>query len=63
MVQSNGLKRVLVTGGSGMIGRAVVSNLLASKKCLVRTQVRNRQEARHIIGQSADLAKIELESA
>jgi nucleoside-diphosphate-sugar epimerase len=63
MVQSNGLKKVLVTGGSGMIGRAVVSNLLASKKCIVRTQVRDRQAARKSIGESIDLTTIEMESA
>jgi nucleoside-diphosphate-sugar epimerase len=63
MVQSNGLKKALVTGGSGMIGRAVISNLVASKMCTVRTQVRDRQEARKNIGQLVDLSLIELESA
>jgi len=63
MAQSNGLKKVLVTGGSGMIGRAVVSNLLATKKCLIRTQVRDRLEARKTIGQLVDLTLVEMESA
>ena len=63
MVSSNGLKKILVTGGSGMIGRAVVANLLASKKCMVRTQVRDRLEARKAIGQLVDLTLVEMESA
>ena len=63
MAQPASLKKVLVTGGSGMIGRAVISNLLATKKCLVRTQVRDRLEARNRIGQSIDLTMVELEAA
>ena len=63
MVQSTGLKKVLVTGGSGMIGRAVISNLLATKKCTVRTQVRDRLEARNKIGGSLDLTLVEMEPA
>ncbi len=63
MAQNNGLKKVLVTGGSGMIGRAVISNLVASKKCQVRTQVRNRLEARKSIGDVVDLTLVEMESA
>jgi GlcNAc-P-P-Und epimerase len=63
MVQQTGLKKVLVTGGSGMIGRAVISNLLATKKCLVRTQVRDRLEARKRIGETIDLTMVEMEAA
>ncbi|MBS2007696.1 MAG: NAD-dependent epimerase/dehydratase family protein [Cyanobacteria bacterium SZAS TMP-1] len=63
MAQSNGLKKVLVTGGSGMIGRAVLSNLLATRKCLIRTQVRDRLEARKAISQSVDLTLVEMEAA
>lgn len=63
MVQSTGLKKVLVTGGSGMIGRAVLSQLVDSKKCQVRTQVRDRLEARAKIGKSVDLTTVEMEQA
>ncbi len=46
-----------------MIGRAVISNLISTKKCVVRTQVRDRLEARKTLGREVDLALLELESA
>jgi nucleoside-diphosphate-sugar epimerase len=63
MVQKAGLKQILVTGGSGMIGRAIISRLVASKQCLVRTQVRDRLDARAKIGDSVDLTLVEMQSA
>lgn len=63
MVQSTGLKRILVTGGSGMIGRAVLHELVNAKKSLVRTQVRDRLEARAKIGKAVDLTTVEMEQA
>ena len=46
-----------------MIGRAVLSQLVASKKCLVRTQVRDRLDARSKIGRAVDLTTVEMEQA
>ena len=61
--QQGKLKKVLVTGGSGMIGRAVIANLLSSKQCQVRAQVRDRLEARNRIAKLVDLTMVEMEAA
>jgi len=60
MVQKAGLKTILVTGGSGMIGRAIIARLVASKQCIVKSQVRDRLDARKKIGNSVDLAMVEM---
>lgn len=46
-----------------MIGRSVIARLLASKKCLVKTQVRDRLETRSKLGASMDLTMVEMEQA
>jgi nucleoside-diphosphate-sugar epimerase len=62
MTQGNTPKKILVTGGSGMIGRAVINKLLASKRYLVKAQVRDRIEARERLGRSLDLTMVEMEA-
>jgi len=60
MVQKAGPKKILVTGGSGMIGRAIVARLVATKQCIVKSQVRNRLDARKKVGDSVDLTMVEM---
>ncbi len=59
----NGDTRVLVTGASGLIGRALLEALIASKKYQIRGQVRDRLEARSKVGAGIDWSKVELEQA
>jgi nucleoside-diphosphate-sugar epimerase len=50
-----GLKKILVTGASGMIGSAVLAKLLQTKGCMVKAQVRDRMEARSKLSKMMDL--------
>lgn len=63
MVQKAGLKKILVTGGSGMIGRAIISRLVGSNQCLVRAQVRDRLDARSKMANGVDLTVVDLQAA
>ncbi len=60
---SGGLKKILVTGGSGMIGSAVLSKLLERKGSLLKTQVRDRLAARAKLGKAMDITMVEFEQA
>ena len=57
-----GLKKILVTGASGMIGSAVLAKLLQTKGCMVKAQVRDRMEARSKLSKMMDLTLVELEA-
>jgi nucleoside-diphosphate-sugar epimerase len=61
MTGSEVRRRVLVTGASGMIGRAVTENLIAKQNFDVKVQVRNPAHARASIGQVIDFTRIALE--
>lgn len=54
-------KRILVTGASGMIGRAVVERLLRENKSDIKVQVRNGLQARAAVGESIDFTRLQLE--
>lgn len=56
-------KTILVTGASGMIGRAVVQALSAMPQWDIRAQARNPQEARAILGESLDVTKVLIRDA
>jgi nucleoside-diphosphate-sugar epimerase len=56
-------KRLLVTGGNGLIGRAVAERLIASDKYDIKVQVRNPSEARAQVGNTVDFTKVKLEEA
>jgi GlcNAc-P-P-Und epimerase len=51
---------VLVTGASGLIGRAVLADLLAKNSYDIRAQVRNVQKARADLGNSIDFSKMQV---
>jgi GlcNAc-P-P-Und epimerase len=57
----NGNNSVLVTGASGLIGRAVLSDLLARNFYDIRAQVRNVTKARADVGHTVDFSKIHLQ--
>lgn len=63
MALNGDTNRVLVTGASGLIGRALLEELIAAKKYQIRGQVRDRLEARSKVGGAVDWAKVELEQA
>lgn len=64
MASSGGVrKRVLVTGASGLIGRAVCERLLAANKYDLKVQVRNPSQARAAVGATVDLTKVQMEEA
>ncbi len=56
-------KRLLVTGASGLIGRAVTERLAASHKFDIKVQVRNANEARANVGAEVDFTKVRIEEA
>ncbi len=43
-----------------MIGRAIVARLVATKQCIVKSQVRDRLDARKKVGDSVDLTMVEM---
>lgn len=51
-------KTALITGGSGLIGRALVAELLQSNRYEVKAQVRKGVQARASIGQNVDLTRV-----
>src|ERR1700733_7569253 len=51
---------ILITGSTGLIGQAVVHELLASNGNHLRLQVRNAKEARAKFNKFADLNRIEI---
>lgn len=66
MVFSGQRKTVLITGATGMVGRAVVellTNSQSSSSWDFRAQVRNPPEARAILANSVDLHKVLLREA
>lgn len=54
-------KKILVTGASGLIGRAVMQNLLAINRYEIKAQVRNAAHARAEVGSPVDFTKVQLE--
>lgn len=56
-------KKVLVTGASGLIGRAVTERLLLSNLYDVKVQVRNPSDARARTGDVIDFTKVSMEGA
>lgn len=62
-MSAGGLKKILVTGGSGMIGSAVLAKLLARPGALIKTQVRDRLAARAKLGRHMDITLVEFEQA
>jgi GlcNAc-P-P-Und epimerase len=57
----NGNNTVLVTGASGLIGRAVLFDLQSRNSYDIRAQVRNVTKARADVGHSVDLSKIHMQ--
>lgn len=53
--------RVLVTGASGLIGRAVTENLIAKNSYEIKVQVRDPLQARSAVGSVIDFTKVRLE--
>ncbi|HEY9717008.1 MAG TPA: NAD-dependent epimerase/dehydratase family protein [Trichormus sp.] len=61
---ANGIrKKLLVTGASGSIGRAICERLLASDRYSIKVQVRNALEARAAAGSTVDFTKVQMEEA
>lgn len=63
MVVNGVRKKVLVTGASGMIGRAVTERLVLDNTYDVKVQVRNPTQARAAVGNVVDFTKVQLEAA
>jgi len=63
MVANGVRKRILITGGSGLIGRAVAERLLQNANNDLKLQVRGASNARAVVGDSLDLTKLRLEEA
>lgn len=63
MAFSGQRKQVLVTGASGMIGRAVVQALSASPEWDIRAQARSPQDARAILGEVCDVTQVLIREA
>jgi nucleoside-diphosphate-sugar epimerase len=63
MVPNGVRKRVLVTGASGLIGRAVTERLLAENAHDIKVQVRNPVQARNDVGNVIDFTRVQLEEA
>lgn len=61
MVGSGVRKRILVTGGNGLIGRAVIQTLLARNLYDLKVQVRDKTAARASVGDVIDFTKVQLE--
>lgn len=63
MVPNGVRKRVLVTGASGLIGRAVTERLLAENAHDIKVQVRSAMNARNDVGSIIDFTRVQLEEA
>ncbi len=61
MVGSGVRKRVLITGASGLIGRAVTENLIARNRYEIKVQVRDAARTRAAIGKDIDFTKVAME--
>lgn len=61
MTGSGVRKRILITGGNGLIGRAVTQNLMARNNCDLKVQVRDKRAARAEVGDQIDFTKVQLE--
>ncbi|HEY9679758.1 MAG TPA: NAD(P)-dependent oxidoreductase [Drouetiella sp.] len=63
MVANGVRKKVLVTGASGLIGRAVTERLLIENAYDVKVQVRNPSQARSEVGNIIDFTRVQMEEA
>jgi nucleoside-diphosphate-sugar epimerase len=61
MVANGNKESLLITGASGLIGRALVLELLSRNNFAIKAHVRNRLQAREQIGASVDLTKVQME--
>ena len=55
MVANGNKESLLITGASGLIGRALVFELLGRNNFRIKAHVRNRLQAREQIGAMVDL--------
>jgi nucleoside-diphosphate-sugar epimerase len=53
-------KTVLITGASGLIGRALIGELLQSRNIEIKAHVRNSAQARAEIGNAVDLTRVRM---
>jgi uncharacterized protein YbjT (DUF2867 family) len=60
MVGSGVRKRILVTGGNGLIGRAVIQALLAKNVYDLKVQVRDKTAARASVGDVIAFTTVQL---
>ena len=56
----NNQKTILVTGATGLIGQALVCQLISTNNCHLRLQVRDALQARAKFSRILDLSKVEL---
>ncbi|PWT94564.1 MAG: hypothetical protein C5B53_12835 [Candidatus Melainabacteria bacterium] len=61
MVANGNKQSLLITGASGLIGRALVSELLSWNNFRIKAHVRNRLKAREQIGAMVDLTQVDME--
>jgi nucleoside-diphosphate-sugar epimerase len=63
MVANGNRSSVLITGASGLVGRALVCELLSRNNIDIKAHVRNSSKARAEIGNSVDLTRVHMEEA
>jgi nucleoside-diphosphate-sugar epimerase len=61
MVANGNKESLLITGASGLIGRALVFELLGRNNFRIKAHVRNRLQAREQIGAMVDLTQVDME--
>ena len=53
-------QRILITGSTGLIGQAIICELMAKQNCSLRLQVRNGKDARAKLAKFVDLSRVEI---
>jgi GlcNAc-P-P-Und epimerase len=61
MVANGNKDSLLITGANGLIGRALMLELLGRNNCQIKAHVRSRSKAREEIGNAVDLTKVQME--
>lgn len=61
MVANGNKESLLITGANGLVGRALLSEILSRNNFRIKAHVRNRLQAREQIGNALDLTRVDME--